>query len=166
LPAGGVWLVDGPYSNNDDEALNNAMSKPLQLDTLPPDGWKRRPAHHGFVDFNHTFRPHKRGVGVHYENVAANAFTILNAPRRMTARLRLAWDDRLVLRVGDQQPIDMGQHDFFRQKVVPVGLQKGPNRVMVRLSNTRGLNHGGWTFAFQAIGPDGEILLPSVGEPR
>jgi hypothetical protein len=166
LPDGGTWIVDGPYPNHDDEALNGAMGKPLKMDVLPPNGWKQRSANHGFVDFNHAFRPHKRGVGVHHEDVAANAFTILEAPRDMTVRIRVAWDDRLVLRVNDQPPIDMGQHDFFRLEVVPVELRKGPNDVMVKLSNTRGLNHGGWTFAFQATAPDGEILLPSVGESR
>jgi len=164
LPDSGVWLVDGPYDNNDDEALNDAMSKPLNMGVLPPTGWKRRSAYHGFVDFNHVFRPHKRGAGVHHENVAANAFTILNAPRDMTVRLRLAWDDRLLLRVNDQQPIDMGRHEFFRGKTVPIELREGRNFVMVKLGNTRGLNHGGWTFAFQAAGPDGMILVPTVEE--
>jgi hypothetical protein len=165
LPDSGVWLVDGPY-NGGDEAFDDAKGKPLAMDALPPEGWKRRAAYHGFVDFSHAFRPHQRGVGVHYDNAAANAFTILNAPREMTARLRLAWDDRLLLRINDQPPLDLGRHDSLRARAVNVKLRKGPNFVMVKLSNTHGLNHGGWAFAFQATGPEGQVLLPAVEERR
>ena len=41
-----------------------------------------------------------------------------------------------------------------------VPLRKGLNQLALTLSNTRGTNHGGWAFAFQATAPDGRALVP------
>jgi hypothetical protein len=34
---------------------------------------------------------------------------------------------------------------------------------VLKLSNTRGTNHGGWTFAFRATTLEGAGLLPETG---
>jgi hypothetical protein len=75
-------------------------------------------------------------------------------------QLRLAWDDRMVLRVNDGKPIDLGHRNNFGQREIEVPLKKGKNVVVVTLSNTRNFNHGGWAFAFRATDPDDNVLLP------
>jgi len=161
LPDAGSWWVAGPLENKKNEAIREALSG---APAAPHDqnGWIQRPSHHGFVDFNHVFRPEVRGVGVHYVDKAAVARCTLDAPRAMTAHLRLAWDDRLVLQVNDAKPHDLGTHAAFRAKTVEVPLAAGRNDVAVTLSNTRGGNHGAWAFAFRAAGPDGTVLLPGA----
>ena len=119
-----------------------------------------RSALHGFVDFNHVHRPKTRGAGSHFSGKAAEAVTTLEAPRDMTARVRMVWDDHLVLQVNDAAPVDFGANKYFRARTIDLPLKKGPNRVSVTLSNETGSNHGGWTFAFRATTPDGTLLVP------
>ncbi len=159
LPNAGSWRVAGPFEN----AHSQAITAAAQGAALPNNvKWIERPSYHGFVDFNHAFRPHARGVGIHYRGKAAVAQCVLNAPEDTTATLRFAWDDDLVVRINDQPPVKMGQHPMFRQRSVEVPLKKGRNVLRATLSNNQGTNHGGWTFAMKATTADGTVLQPDV----
>ena len=83
-----------------------------------------------------------------------------------TAEIRLAWDDRLILRVNGEDGIDLGHHDAFRSRTVPVDLKKGRNTIVLKLSNTVGSNYCGWAFAFRATLPDGSVVLPRAEQER
>jgi hypothetical protein len=78
----------------------------------------------------------------------------------MTASVRLAWDDHMVMQVNREKPIDMGKNIMFDQKTVKVPLKKGDNLVTLTLSNTGRLSFGGWAFAFKATDSDGKIIVP------
>jgi hypothetical protein len=156
LPDSGEWRVS---EAGDHEALERALHPLGPNESVMPDGWTKRAAMHGFVDFGHVHRPEKRGAGVFHEG-AASARCILHAEKDMTAQIRLAWDDRMILRINEDKPIDLGHRDNFGKRELKVPLKKGPNLVDVTLSNTRNYNHGGWAFAFQAVTPEGGILRP------
>ena len=79
----------------------------------------------------------------------------------MTTNLRVAWDDALILRVNDEV-FDLGHHYAFRAQSIPVTLQAGANSIVLKLSNDRGSNHGGWVFAFRATTADGAVLVPQA----
>ena len=161
LPDAGSWLVSPPLENKKNEAINHALGKGGSTVTVPPKSeWKLAPADHGFVDINHFHRPAKRGVGVYYSDKAAQAVATIEAPADMKARIRLAWDDHLVIKINNSEPVDMGTQDSFRAREIEVPLKKGKNNISVTLSNTRGLSHGGWAFNFMATTPDGARLLP------
>jgi len=161
LPERGSWWVMGPLEGNAESAIRKTLenSSPVAAD-FDRAGWIKRPAYHGFVDFNHAFRPEVRGVGVHYADKAAMARCTLEAPADGDAELRIAWEDRLVLQVGGQPPIDLGQQPLFRSRTIHVPLKQGRNPVLITLTNTRGTNHGGWAFAFRAVTADGTCLQP------
>lgn len=159
LPDHGTWNL-GPVLENEDAAAIRGALKPSSTSSEAPTGkWKKQATIHGFVDFNHVHRPGTKGVGTHYRKKAAEAVTTLSAPADMVARIRIAWDGRLVLRVNGAAS-DLGTNGPFRQRTVEVPLQQGRNRVSVLLSNDTGSNHGGWTFAFRATAPDGSVLVP------
>lgn len=159
LPDSGRWWVSAA---GDLRALEAALAAPLQpAQPFDSQGWTKRDALHGFVDFGHVHRPARRGAGVFHEG-AASARCVLHAPQDLAARFRLAWDDRLVLRVNDGKPIDLGHRNHFGKREVDVALKKGKNVVVITLSNTRNFNHGGWAFAFRATAPDGSVLLPAA----
>lgn len=160
LPDAGTWQLQAPLDNEDGAAIKAALATPLPRDLAPGADWIKRPANHGYIDFNLVFRPEVRGVGVHYKGKAAQAFCVLQADRDLTAAVRLAWDDHAVLRVNDGAPIDLGEHPAFRDHTVEVPLKKGRNIVALTLSNETGTNHGGWAFAFKATTPDGALLQP------
>ena len=134
--------------------------------------WVRRAAVHGFVDFNHVFRPTSGGVAKTHDGVAI-ARCVLRVPENTTARLRIAWDDNLVLRINGDQRLDMGFHGAFRAQKVDVRLRAGDNVVVRKLSNVASLltprsndeqssNHGGWAFAFRATAADGSAMIPRL----
>jgi hypothetical protein len=161
LPDHGSWKLTGPIDNGDDAAIKNAIhgsSKPAGEETAV------QRSDHGFTDFNHVWRPHKFGAGIHYRDKAAVAVCRLEADRDMTAKFRLAWDDRLIMQVNDAKPADLGTHTHFRVANIEVPLKKGANKVALTLSNTQGTNHGGWLFSFKATTPDGTILVPKAAE--
>jgi hypothetical protein len=120
--------------------------------------WVRRAAVHGFVDFNHVFQPRARGAAVTGAG-AAVARASLTMASAGVATLRVAWDDDLVLRVNGSVVL-RGSHPAFRGAAVEVPLEAGDNDVALKLSNTKGSNHGGWAYAFHAVLPDGTVLLP------
>lgn len=120
--------------------------------------WVHREAFRSFLDLNHCFRPRIRGVAVTYPAVAI-ARSTLDAPEDGIARLRIGWDDHLVLRINSQV-YDLGHHAAFRAETIEVPLAAGINSVSVRLTNTKGGNHGGWAFSFHAKDANGSVLLP------
>ena len=161
LPDSGSWKVGGPFENKDDSGISKALKGTLLAEVTGREQWiTDRKAYHGFIDFNHLWRPHKFGVGVHYDDKVSVAQTVLKVDRNMTASVRLAWDDHLVMQVNGDKPIDMGGHKLFKQKTVKVPLKKGDNIVTLTLNNSKGLNNGGWAFAFKATAPDGNIIVP------
>lgn len=124
--------------------------------------WIRRRAFHGFIDFAHVFRPwFHPGTGVCWP-AAACAVTTLHAPRDTAAKLYLTWDDRAIVRLNNDAPIDGGNHTDFRQRSFDVKLKRGENRLVLKLSNTRGTTWGTWCFAFKAVLSDGKTLIPRV----
>ena len=91
---------------------------------------------------------------------------MLEVEEETAASLRLAWDDRLALRVNGGGRIDLGHHDAFRSRTVPVDLGKGRNTIVLKLSNTVGSNYGGWAFAFKAVLPDGSVVIPRAEQVK
>jgi len=180
----GEWWLCGPFEDATGQAMARAL--PPEEGTAPDEAarydggfgaespwrtpnpgkpeqhlarWVRRRAVHGFVDFAHVFRPWTRGVSVQWP-AAACAVTDLWADEDTPATLHLAWDDRLILRLNDDPPVDLGAQSAFRRRAVPVRLRAGRNRLVLKLNNTRGLTWGGWCFSCRAVLPDGRVLVP------
>ena len=162
LPYSGCWKVGGPFCNEDGRGIAKALEGTLLNDDSDETAqWiTDRNTYHGFIDFNHLWRPHQRGVGIHYTDKVSVAQSILTVDRDMTASIRVAWTDDLVMQVNDDQPTNMGSHILFRQRTVDVPLKRGDNLVTLTLSNTTGSNHGGWVFAFKATDPAGNVIVP------
>jgi hypothetical protein len=36
---------------------------------------------------------------------------VLDTPAEMTAQFQIAWDDHLILRVNQDKPVDLGEHE-------------------------------------------------------
>jgi len=159
LPDSGNWRLTGPIDNSDDTAIaaaarGDALAIAEDAETVI------RAAHHGFIDFNHLWRPRRRGVGVHHSEVAAIARTVLTTEVPTLARIRIGWEDAAVLTVAGGTPIDLGYRKNFGFKTIEVPLAAGQNPVQLVLSNSTNFNHGGWVFAFAATTADGNQLLP------
>ena len=161
LPVDGTWSVGPLRDNLDYAAINQALQAKGDGRRVDRAAWIRTDARHGFVNFNRVHRPRVFGVGTHHTGHALEAVSYVEAPAEMTARVRLGWDDHLVLRINDAAALDLGNQSDFREKVFDVRLKKGRNEVSVVLSNERGNNNGGWAFSFSATAPDGTLLNPN-----
>jgi hypothetical protein len=153
LPDRGAWVVAGPAGRR--------VGHDPDFSKL---SWTQAPSHHGFIDFNHYFRPTGRGVGTHHTGVAGIARCILHSQTATTANFRLAWDDALTIRLNDESPVHLGEHPAFRSQTVELPLKEGPNHLTLMLINESGSNHGGWCFAFRCSTPAGAVLLPEPPE--
>jgi len=182
LPDAGSWMLCGPFPYRDGQCMAESLAPEAAFAPqavydgghaqdsgwLTPGAkargrdkarWVRYNALRGFVDFNHVFQPVARAAGV-FESGCAYARGVLRVPTAMKARLRLSWDDEVALRVNDEPMQRLGAHRAFRTREVVVALRQGDNVLLLKQSNTRGTNHGGWVFNFQALAPDGSRLLP------
>jgi hypothetical protein len=183
LPDSGSWLLCGPFDNREGQAMETALPPETEFEpTATYDGlhgpgsgwcsegacergldrarWVRRDAVHGYVDFLHVFQPQVKGVGVSQPGVAL-ARGVFTLPADTAATLRLAWDDTLEFRLNGEQ-VSAGNHPTFALAEFPIRLRAGANVLLLKLSNTIGLNHGGWAFACQCVLPDGTHLLPQA----
>jgi len=160
LPDQGSWGLGPVQENGAGEAIKNAMKGGQPERHFNPVDWVEKETYHGFVDFGRIHRPKTRGPGTFFAGKAAEAISFIDATEDMTAHVRLAWDDQLVLRINDDPPIDFGTNGSFRDRTVDVPLKKGRNSIHVLLSNEAGTNHGGWVFAFRAASPSGTFLIP------
>ena len=166
LPDTGQWWLSGPFPPEEFE-----HELPTAADFDPAEAfhghtWRRFSALRGFVDFNHVFRPPPSNRNSPSLDAVAVARATLTAPADTTATLTLAWDDRLVLRVNQGEPIDLGSQPYVRGRTVEVPLQAGENHLALWLSNEMGLTRGAWVFSFRAVTAEGELLLPEApGEP-
>jgi hypothetical protein len=166
LPDSGQWWIAGPFAKGrfEHELPTGAEFDPAQ----PLHGcvWRKFAAIRGFVDFNHVYRPPPSNANSPALDAVAVARATLVAPADTTATLTLAWDDQLVLRVNDGEPIDLGAQAYVRAKTIQVPLRRGENTVALWLSNEMGLTRGTWVFSFRAVTDDGEVLLAQApGEP-
>ena len=161
LPDYGEWRIAGPFDDPPEELPTGA-----DLDfTAPYNGreWSVFPALRGFVDFNHVYRPEPSNRNSPTLEGAAVARAVLDAPSAGEATLTLGFDDQLVIQVNGGDPIDMGEHPYFRSNTVNVSLDEGENIIALWLSNgdqDESLTRGGWVFSFRAETEDGELLTP------
>jgi Protein of unknown function (DUF2961) len=180
LPDSGSWMLCGPFALQEGAATElppeAAFDPGASYDGGHAEGsgwqspgsvargrdrarWVRYDAVRGFVDFNHVFQPVVRGAGVFGEGWAY-ARAVLRVPAATQARLRLSWDDALALRLNEGAMEPLGEHHAFRTREIAVSLREGENVLLLKQSNTRGSNHGGWVFNFQALAADGTRLFP------
>jgi len=145
----GGFAADSPWRTAGSEKPDQHLAR-----------WVLRHSVHGFVDFTHVFRPWTKGVSVTYP-AAACALTTLVADQDTPATLYLCWDDRLLLRLNNDPVRDLGNQTAFRQQAVQVKLRRGRNRLVLKLSNTKGTTWGGWCFACRVVLPDGRVIVPA-----
>jgi hypothetical protein len=160
LPDTGQWWIAGPLPEG---RFEHELPTGPDFDPAEPlhgSVWRQYDALRGFVDFNHVYRPPPSNANSPSMDAVAVARATLTSPADTTAALTLAWDDQLVLRVNDGQPIDLGTQTYVRGKKVEVPLRKGENTIALWLSNQMGLTRGTWVFSFRAVTAEGQLLLP------
>lgn len=166
LPESGQWWVAGPFPKGRFEYELPTEATFNQTELFHGLPWQKFAAIRGFVDFNHVYRPEASNANSPALDAVAVARATLTVPADTKATLTLAWDDQLVLRVNDGEPIDLGTKQYLQAKMVEVPLRKGENTIALWLSNEVGLTRGAWVFSFRAFTAKGKVLLPQAyGEP-
>jgi len=161
LPDAGGWWITGPLSLTDRElppATGFDPAKPWK-----DRSWKKVDSLRGFVEFNHVLRPEPSNKNSPtMVDAAAVARCTLESPSAATGTLTLGWDDQLIIRINDGEPIDLGTQPYLKPREIKMPLVAGRNTVTVWLSNTTGMTRGAWNFSFRAATADGVELRPKV----
>jgi hypothetical protein len=163
LPSIGAWWLAGPIPREAVAELDAKLSAQPQLDVeaaLTVGGetlrWRRcermadgagDPTAEHVVDFQAQFGPS-------VVDRSAYAFTYLKAPRDMAARLALGSDDGCTVWLNGQKvfEVSIGRGYLPRQDFIPVQLQAGLNRLLVRVDQQR----GSWALGVHVETPAGE----------
>ena len=160
LPDQHCWKVLGPIADEEPytfdriHAVETGDQPHLPL-TFSPKGldedyamkvdWTSLIAPRGFADLNTVMRPQFRGIRYATECYAFASGCIYSEVEREIV-IRLAFDDRLSLKINGNQVFD-GNHDsgfqIVRTKAV---LREGYNHLLVKLSNTHNTNFKAWVF--------------------
>lgn len=166
LPETGQWWISGPFPEGEFEHELPTRGRFNPDRSFHGQPWQKFSAIRGFVDFNHVYRPDPSNRNSPSLDAVAVARATLVSPKDTRATLTLAWDDRLVIRVNDGEPIDMGTQQYVRGRTVEVPLKKGENTVALWLNNETGLTRGTWVFSFRAVTREGDVLLPQAPLPQ
>ena len=184
VKSGGEWWLCGPFEDADGEGMSKALAPESEFKPeatydggfkegspwLYPDSgykdqhiarWVKRRQINGFIDFNHVFRPWHPSVSICWPALSY-ALTWIEVDRDEEVTLWITWDDDLRLRINDGEEMKLGNNSSFRQKQVKVKLTKGKNKLLLKLSNTKGSTWGTWCYAFRSSLPDGSLLKPTV----
>ena len=150
-----AWTLSGPFDVADYKHFEEAML-PEEVDRGTPKEWNLRgrrlsavemEPEHTWVDFARWFRRGQRGnSGTQPDQCAAYAATVIASPEERAVTLRLGFDDWMKIWLNGK-PVKTLQHDNgFDVSEVPVTLEKGDNRLVVRLSNSSNIEWRCWAF--------------------
>jgi hypothetical protein len=163
FPNTGRWWIAGPYDVTSPPEWPSRDFDAKQ--PLAGRAWREAEAIRGFVEFNHAFRPEATNKNSPtLVDCGAVARCVLVSDRATTAKLTLGWDDRLWIAVNGEAPRDLGEQAYLQGRTIEVPLQKGPNSIDVRVTNTTGLTRGAWNFSFSAVTAEGVQLVPQRDE--
>jgi hypothetical protein len=162
-PALGIdsWHIAGPFDNGADDAGLDAIYPPekgvdLKASYRGKSGmvaWRTvRPDAQGYVDLAAYFA----GAS---ENIVSYLYQEIESPQDQEATLLLGTDDGCKLWINDRLVHTSRQHRAAQagQDTVKVPLQKGPNRILLKINNGNGA-HG---FYFTVLA---EQELKRVGQ--
>lgn len=174
------WMVLGPIATRDapfDEVLpweladdpnvkRTYLAKgPHETTRLMDVSWQRLDAPRGFLDFHQAMRPELRTIQL---QVGCYAYAVgyIDMPSATEATVRVAFDDRLRLRVNDNVVLDADHAHGFASQTVQVPLKQGTNRLVIKLSNRDNLTWRAWLFHLAVLGSDGRPLPGVRVRPR
>ncbi len=146
------WQIIGPFPNVDDKGLQTPYAPELKVDLQGAEmgkdsvqvSWQPAEAmEHGFVNLKNYYAS--------FEHSVAYAYTVITAPEELDTFLLFGSDDGAAVWQNEKQIF----YRFVRRgaapgdDVIPVTLQKGENRFLVKVEN------GGsdWGFYFELMDP-------------
>jgi hypothetical protein len=119
--------------------------------------WQQLEALRGFLDFNIFTRPAVRTIRFQTECYGF-ALGYIDLDEELEARIRVAYDDKLRLRVNGEVLLDQEHAEGFTTATIPVVLKKGRNELLVKLSNTRNTNYKSWVLHLAVVDQQDRIL--------
>lgn len=151
------WMVIGPFQNERGGYFDVSYGPQTELDyDAAYDGkkrkvrWRMRPLTPvlGEVNFDAMMRPN--------DEVLAYALAFVEVPKATGAALRIGSDEGLKVWVNDYKVLsrDIHRRMGFDQDVVGVMLNKGLNKILVKVAE----RNGDWGFRLRITAPDGSRL--------
>lgn len=162
---GHTWNVFGPIQDEAphafevdhplEEKLDWSYTEEYDVPEVPSKvtmtaKWQQLEAPRGFLDFNIFTRPAVRTIRFQTECYGF-ALGYIDLDEELDACLRVAYDDKLRLRVNGEVLLDQEHMDGFEAATLPIALKKGRNELLVKLSNTRNTNYKSWVLHLSIV---------------
>jgi hypothetical protein len=160
------WQVLGPFPNDGGTGFDRAYEPESRIDLgrayAPPGGqaalrWKPVMSDaSGFIDLFHQFQPNS--------NVCAYAVVYVKSPTARKALLSAGSDDGVKAWINGKLVLSNNatRGASPAQDQVPVGLNAGPNEVLLKITQ----GSGGWGFYFDLLTPDGQPMPDIIHSQR
>ncbi len=148
------WMIIGPFDNERGQFFDNPYEPETELDYGVGYKGKKRKVHWRLlpvepvmaeVNFDAMMRPN--------DEVLAYALAFVEMPEAVDAALRIGSDEGLKVWVNDCEVLSSDIHRTmgFDQDIVGVKLNKGLNKILVKVAE----RHGSWGFRLRITAPDG-----------
>jgi hypothetical protein len=150
------WTLSGPFTVADYETFEEeALPDEVMNGTAGKWDWGGRSMlpvtmspEHTWVDFARWYRINRSGnTGTQPHRCAAYAGTVIASERARKAILRLGFDDWMKIWLNGKPVATLRHDDGVRTADVPVSLEKGENRLVIRLSNFDNTEWRCWAFS-------------------
>ena len=103
---------------------------------------------HTWLDFSRWFRFNGNGnVGTQPYSCSADATTTITSEKERKVVIRLAFDDWAKVWLNDKPVAALNHAQGVKTAEIPVTLNKGDNRLVVRLSNSNNIEWRCWAFS-------------------
>ena len=107
--------------------------------------WRAQKAHHNWVDFHYVARPATKYIKLQ-TRVVGYAVRYIISPKDEDVQITAGFDDEMVVRVNGREAFH-GRHDNgFESETFTAHFVKGPNRILVKLSNYANTTWRTWAF--------------------
>jgi len=158
-----TWTLSGPFGVAEYEHFaREALPDEVETGTAGEWSWGRRKlsavemdSEHTWVDFARCFRRNQGGnTGTQPDQCAAYAKTVIPSQAARKALLVLGFDDWMKVWLNGRAVKTMQHDNGFQRARIPITLEKGDNRLVVRLSNFNNVQWRCWAFSCVIEKPD------------
>ncbi|MFH1739331.1 MAG: hypothetical protein ABIH23_10025, partial [bacterium] len=150
-----VWMVIGPFANEDGFSGHNAVYAPEKGIDLSAvyDGlegkvsWKKHSEQEGrlSVDFTKIYKP--------TENACTYALCYVTSPKEEKVQVRVGTNDSGKVWLGEKLILDYAQEGtaYLDREIIPVTLSAGTTPILLKICN----GDNNWGFVFRVTDVDG-----------
>lgn len=167
------WIIISPFDNTDNRGFDTQYPPEVEVDLSKFYAGKGRIIRWGKIDYDHEQNGYinlghayfdsleRTGIGLPWNQYNTRAvaylFTYIHCPADMEAQIRIGSADGIKVWLGDEliHSADLVRNALLDQDTIPVTLEEGKNKVLVKVTNHE---TNGWGMYFRVTDTQGRPI--------